>query len=297
MRERRLHQALIALAAIALGPRAAWSQPVPRVGVAVSTVVNVSPADARAIADALGKALHKKLMVDVIAGTEAARRLPEEGVPDSCIVDKACVADVAQRLSADQLLFLVVVRVGGRIQVDSTWADPATGKSVSRPAVVIESGQDAEAQFALAASNLMPDAAARPAAPIDPRPDDGGIGPGGPDGPTLVTRQRPRRMTTPAWIAAGVGGASLAGAVTFTLLTRSAYKDCEGVACTNSELDSIERKALTADVLWGAAVVSGAAAGILYWMSGGQMEQVPAAASVGLRPGPGTIGLAVGGSL
>jgi len=266
----------------------------PRVGVAVSTQVNVAPAEAQAMSEALGKALHGKLMVDIIAGGEAARRLPEEGVPDGCIVDKACIADIAQRLSADQLLFLVVVRVGSRIQIDSTWADPATGKAVSRAAVVIEGGQDAEEQFALAAANLMPDAALRPAAPVDPQPV---TGPDSPDGPTLVTKQRPRRMTTPAWIAAGVGGASLAGAITFTLLTRSAYQDCEGVECSDGRLDSIENKALAADVLWGAAVVSGAAVGVLYWMSGGELEEVPAGTSLGLRPGPGTIGLAVGGSL
>ncbi len=298
MRERRLHQALIALA-LALVPRVAAGEPLPRVGVAVATEVNLSPADTQALSEALGAALHEKLMVDVIAGAEAARRLPEDGVADNCVVDKACIADIAQRLSADQILFLVVVRVGSRVQVDATWADPATGKTVSRAAVVIEGGQDAGAAFARAASNLMPDAALRPAAPVD-KPDDGGIaaGPSGLDGPTLVTRQRPRRMTTPAWIAVGVGGAALAGAVTFTLLTRKDYQDCDArTDCTDGELDSIEHKALAADVLWGTAIAGAATAGILYWMSGGQMEQIPAGDPVGLRPGPGTIGLAVGGSL
>lgn len=299
MRGRGLHQALIALAAVALGVRIARAEPIPRVGVAVATVVNVEPAEAQEISEALGKALHTKLMVDVIAGAEASRRLPEEGVADKCVVDKACIADVAQRLSADQLLFLVVVKVGGRIQVDSTWADPASGKTVSRPAVVIEGGQGAEEQFAAAASNLMPDAALRPAPPPEPKIDDGGItGPNRPDGPTLVARQRPRRMTTGAWVAAGVGGAALAGAVTFTLLTRKDYKDCDASRdCSNGTLDAIDRKALTADVLWGAAIVSGAAAAFLYWQSGGEIEQVPADTTIGLRPGPGAIGLAVGGSL
>ncbi len=298
MHRRRLHRALIALAAVAALPRAARAEPIPRVGIAVATEVNIAPGEAQAMSEALGKALHQKLMIDVIAGAEAARRLPEEGLADSCVVDKACIADVAQRLSADQLLFLVVVKVGGRVQIDSTWADGATGKTVSRAAVVVERGQDPEAQFAAAAANLMPDAAPRPQAPVVAPPDAGVVGPTGPDGPTLVSRQRPRRMTTPAWIAVGVGGAALAGAVTFTLLTRSDYQDCDNRAdCSDSELDSIERKALAADVLWGAAAVSGAAAGLFYWMSGGQMEQVPAGTAVGLRPGPGTIGLAVEGRL
>lgn len=279
---------------MALAPGAAGAQPVPRVGVAVSTEVNVAPAEAQKMSEALGKALHDKLMVDVIAGAEAARRLPEEGVADNCVVDKACIADIAQRLSADQLLFLVVVRVGGRVQIDSTWADGATGKTVSRAAVVIDAGQDPEEQFAAAAANLMPDAAPRPEKPVAQQPE---VAPTVPDGPTTLTRERPRRMTTPAWIAAGVGGAALAGAVTFTFLTRSAYKDCEGIECTDGKLDSIERRALAADLLWGTAAAAAVTTGVLYWISGGQMEQVPIEGSVGLRPGPGTIGLAVGGPL
>lgn len=292
MRRRGLHPALIALAAIALGPRAARADQLPRVGVAVATEVNLAPAEAQRISEALGRALHRRLMVDVIAGSEAARRLPDDGVADSCVVDRACIADVAQRLSADQLLFLVVVKVGGRIQVDSTWADPATGRTVSRAAVVIDGGADAEARFAEAASNLMPDAALRP------EPPAASAGPPAPpDAPTMISRERPRRMTTPAWIAAGVGGAALAGAVTFTLLTRAGYQDCDARRdCGDRELDAIEQKALAADLLWGAAAISGAAAGLLYWTSGGQREEVPAT-SLHVGPGPGTIGLAVGGRL
>jgi hypothetical protein len=295
LRGRGLHRALIALAALLLGPPGARAEPIPRVGVAVATEVNMSAAEGLRISEAIGKALRKKLMVDVIAGSEAARRLPEEGVADNCVVDKVCIADVAQRLSADQVLFLVIVRVGGRIQVDSIWADPASGRTVSRAAVVIESGQDPEERFADAATSLMPDAALRPAPPSAPATPDGVTAP---EGPTTITRERPRRMTTGAWIAAGVGGAALVGAVSFTLLTRSDYQDCDATRdCSDDRLDSIDRKALTADVLWGAAVVSGAAAGVLYWMSGGQVEEVPIGSSIGLRPGPGTIGLAVGGSM
>lgn len=277
---------------------AARADQLPRVGVAVATQVNVAPAEAQAMSEALGKALHRKLMVDVIAGAEAARRLPEQGIADRCVVDKACIADVAQRLSADQILFLVVVKVGGRIQVDSTWADPASGRTVSRAAVVIEGGQDAEERFAAAASNLMPDAALRPPPPPEAPQPAGAVTAPEPDGPTLVARARPRRMTTGAWVAAGIGGAALAGAVTFTLSTRKDYNDCDaGRDCSDDQLDAIDRKALAADLLWGGAIVSGAAAAFLYWRSGGQIEQVPAGTTIGLRPGPGAIGLAVGGPL
>jgi hypothetical protein len=293
LRGRCLHRALIAFAAIALAAPGARADRLPRVGVAVATAVNLAPPAAQKISEALGAALHQKLMVDVIAGVEAGRRLPADGIADDCVVDRACIADIAQRLSADQLLFLVIVRVGSRIQVDSTWADPASGRTVSRAAVVIEGGQEAEERFAEAATSLMPDAALRPAPPAEPVKPEGGVG-SRPEVPTTISRARPRRMGTGAWIAAGVGGGALVGAVTFTLLTRSEYQDCDASRdCSDDRLDSIDRKALTADVLWGAAVVSGAAAAVLYWMSGGQVEEVP----IGLRPGPGAIGLAVGGSM
>jgi hypothetical protein len=291
LRQRRLHRALIAAAVLVATP--ARADPLPRVGVAVSVEVNIGPDEAKKVSEALGAALHEKLMVDVIAGTEAARRLPEDGVPDSCVIDKACIADVAQRLSADKILFLVVVQVGSRVQVDTTWADPATGRTVSRPAVIIERGEDPAVKFASSAALLMPDARPRPAE-LAP-PDGGGVFAGDLQ-PAMIVRERPRRMTTGAWIAAGVGGAALAGAVTFTFLARKDYQDCEPAgSCSNGELASLESKALAADLLWGTSAAAAVTTGFLYWVSGGQVEQVPATA-LQVGPGPG-VGLSLGGAL
>src|SRR5215475_258629 len=66
---------------------------------------------------------------------------------------EALIADVARRLEAQQLLFVVVIDTGsgGAIQIDSTWVDPVAHKSASRPAIDIAVLGDAKARFAVAA--------------------------------------------------------------------------------------------------------------------------------------------------
>ena len=302
----RLHPALkgaVAAAAVALAaagaPRLARAEQAgrdqaPRVGVAVSVRVNVEPAEAEAVADALGRALRETLVVDVIAGAEAARRLPPDGLPESCVIEKPCVKDVAQRLAADELLFLVVVKVGSRIQVDPTWVEVRSGRAVPRGAVVIEDPGKAQALFAAAASQLLPSAARRTAADqpaLDPRPPEGE--------PVAVVRRRGRRMTAASWITAGVGAAALAGAVGFTLAARSDYKECDDSGtCSDGRLDTLERKALAADILWGTAAVAAIATAALYVTSGGEIERVPAgSAALRLAPARGAaVGLALEGT-
>jgi hypothetical protein len=279
--------ALCAAVAVSAPARA---EKAPRLGIAVSLAVNLPPGEADHVAERLGKALRKHLVVDTIAGAEARRRLPADGISESCVNEPACLQDVAQRLAADELLFLAVVKVGSRIQVDATWIDPTTGRAVPRPAVAIEERDQAEARFGEVASQILPDAAVRPAATGE-----------GPGGPGFVEQRRPRRMTTGAWVSAGVGGAFLAGAVGFTLAARSDYRSCDRSGdCTEGELDTLERKALAADLLWGGAALGLVATGVFYWMSGGDLERVPAegAAMVRLGPAPaGSIGLSLEGAL
>ena len=260
----------------------------PRVGVVVSAGVNLEPEEAERIAGALGRALRARLVVDVIAGAEASRRLPAGGVPASCVVEPACVADLAGRLSADELLLLALVKVGTRIQLDATWIEPATGRAVPRPAIELEVGEDPAPRLAAAAPDMLPDAAVRPPAPPPAEPTRLVE----PD--RIVLEPRPRRMTAPAWIAAGAGAAALVGAVGFTIAARGDYQDCRSSepACSDAALDSLERKALAADLLWGTAAVGGIAAGVLYWMSGGELEPVGGAAALRVGPAAGG-GLAV----
>ena len=61
-----------------------------------------------------------------------------------------------QPAGRDQLLFVVIVQVGATVQVDTTWADVATGKTV--PRIELDLGDDARAPtvFGDAAGRLLP---------------------------------------------------------------------------------------------------------------------------------------------
>jgi hypothetical protein len=259
----------------------------------VTVQVNLNRSEVQHLSHAMGQALRQKLVVDVVAGSEAIRRLPTDGVSESCAADQACVKDTAQRLSADELLFLVAVRVGNRIQVDSTWVDPSSGRNASRPKVVMVRLDEAAARFADAASLILPDAEVRPTQQLS----DGG---GGDDRVgTVLIRPTPRRMTLPAWISLGAGAAMAGTAVGFAITARSDYNElkdyCEprGDCRTNSEYDStkksIDRNALTADILAGAALVAGATTLVLWWTSGGEIERIPVdSQALHLRVDPGS---------
>lgn len=307
MRHGRLHPALsaAALAAwlVAPAPVRAQQQAQPRIGVVVLVHGGLSDAEADGVSDALGRGLRSRLMVDVIAGAEATRRLPPEGVPGSCMIEQACTADIAQRLAVDQVLYLVVNRIGGRFSVDATWVDPASMRTVSRPAVAFDRVEEAEAHFAESAALLLPDAAARPVpvTPVEPAQPVSGVVQPEPDpdpDSVFIERTAPRRMTTGAWIAAGAGVALVGGAVTFTLLTRKDYTDCDDSgSCSDSKLDRLERKALAADLLWGAALGAAITTGALWWLSGGEVERVPASPPIVVGGPDGSFGLTVRGPL
>lgn len=276
MSDRRLHP-LIAAAAVALVaalPGRASADSAPRIGIAVAVKVNLNKAEVEELSAAFGRALHQRLVVDVVAGGEASRRLPTDGVSESCVVEPACVKDTAQRLTADQILFLVAVRVGNRIQVDSTWMDPVSGKSASRPKVVMVKLKEAEERFADSASLILPEAEVRPI-PIKASAEDE-------QGGSMMVRQTRRHVTTGAWISAGVGAAALGPAVGFWLATRRQYSECERRPverlCNQSERDAISRNGIISDVSFGVAVASAVVFGVLVWQSGGELERIPAAA-------------------
>jgi hypothetical protein len=296
----RLHLALIATAGaaafVAVPPGRALADKAPRVGVVVSVQVNLNKSEVQKISQALGRALRQRLVVDVVAGPEAIRRLPADGVSESCVVDESCIKDAAQRLSADELLFLVAVRVGNRIQVDSTWVDPANGRSASRPKVVMVKLDEAEERFADAASLILPDAAVRPTQQVSEGADLGG------GASAVVIRTTPRRMTIPAWVTGGLAVAAAGTSVGFFIVTRNDYGQLEEQCGRERNCDSptwdplkdkIDRNAITADILAGAAVVSAAATFVLWWTSGGDIERVPVGRALRLQVNPETRGTMV----
>ena len=140
-----------------------------KVAVVPGIAVNLDAARVDALSQDLANALQSVLDVDAIGGVEVRRKLPETGLAPDCVANQTCIADVARRLEATQLLFVVMIDTGtgGAIQVDSTWVDAATQggaryKSASRPAIDIAAIAEAKSRFADAAQQLLPDAPVRP---------------------------------------------------------------------------------------------------------------------------------------
>jgi hypothetical protein len=256
-----------------------------RVGVVVSTAVNLDDAAVDALASSLGAALAAELGVDVIAGVESRRRLPPSGLPEGCVADIECRRDLGARLDADELLMLVVVQLGDRVQIDPTWSHLASGRVASRPAVTIAEGDDSRTTFTAAAPSILPHIRSRP------RPQAPAVvvvrgGPGGDSG---------RRMTPVAWAAVGVAGAAAVGGAVFAVSARSKYdtledRGCRDTPCPASDIRTLRRHSLAADVLFGASLAAGVTAAILYVRSSADEEPV---ATIG--GGPGDVGLSIGG--
>ena len=230
-------QLLLALAVTLALPRVASADKL-KVAVVPGIAVNLDAARVDALSQELANALEAELDIDAIGGLEVRRQLPSDGIPPDCIATPACVADVAARVGAPQLLFVVMVDTGtgGAIQVDTTWIEPGTGKSASRPAIDIASISDARARFVDAAKLLLPDA------PVRPKPKTGG--PIGTMAPAV-----PRHFTTPAKITAGVTAVGFGLGIAMGLRARSKYNDCDdkGFLCTDSERDSIRTTSIIAD--------------------------------------------------
>jgi hypothetical protein len=234
----------------------------PRVAVVPGIAVNLDTARVDALSQDLAQALNEMLVVQATGGLEVRRMLPADGLPPDCVTTPACTADVAKRTKADQLLFVVMVDSGsgGSIQVDTTWVDPSSNKSASRPAIDLTSPADAKAKFAAAAHDLLPDAAIREKSTNG----GGGIGVN-----TKMTEGVPRHFTTQAKITAAVGGVGLGAGIAFGLSTRSRYLACENAPrnCTDAHRSSIRNFGLAADAGFVVAIGGAVATAVLYMTS------------------------------
>jgi hypothetical protein len=264
-----------------------------RVGLVVATRVNLTEAEADKLASQLGDAVREQLEVDVIAGLDARRRLPPGGIADDCVAQPDCVRDVASRLDGDELLFLFMVRIGPRVQIDVTWSDPDIGQAASRSVLVMPAAGGPEAERALAGAprRFLPHASPR-SSPVSSEP--------------LVVSQpiaveRGRRLTAPAVVSGVISVAALGTGVGFALSARNDYDElekdgCHRMACQGAggRIDRMEKKALTADILFATAGVAAATSLILYLTSGGSEERVPV--EVGAAPTQGGALLSFGGA-
>jgi|GEM_PF-1258107 len=246
-------------------------QPTERIKVAIipGIAVNLDAARVDALSQDLADALTSELDVDAVGGLEVRRSLPADGIPPDCVATPACFNDVAQRVGANQLLFVVMVDTGsgGAIQIDSTWVQPWTTKSASRPAIDIASLTEAKSRFISAAPSLLPDAPRRTKPVI-----------GGPDtGPkTRMSDEVPRHFTTPAKITAGVAVAGLGVGIAFGLITRSKFNSCESspVDCDDGKRDSIRVTGIVADAGYLVAIGGAVATVVLFATSGKESQLV-----------------------
>lgn len=230
--------------------------PAVRLGVLLELTVNVSDERATQLAAALADALHRELEVDAVGGADVARQLPDGGVPDECVAQPACIADLGARLDATELLFIAVVQVGPDIHVDASWADVRTGEVLARPRVELAADARAGEVFAAAATRLLPHARKRPLAVVV---EPGKPGPAGPR----------RHLTRGTWIAGGVAAAALAGGVGLGLSARATFRRCERDPedCDPDTRDGLGHRALAADLLLGGALAGAATAVVLYLRS------------------------------
>jgi hypothetical protein len=275
-------------------PDAAAQENARRIGVVVSLTVNMTPAEGRGLATVLGAALEESLPVEVIAGQETERRLPKGGLPENCVAEAPCRLDLGRRLDADELLLLVIVRLGDQIQIDTTWSNVSSGGVASRPAMTLEPGQEPARIFAKAAPALLPHIARRRSEPkgtniivVSP--------PGQPDSG--------RHLTPGTWIAAGVGAAALLGGTVFGLSARRKYSSlhslgCEISMCPRDDVDQLRAHALTADILIAAALASGVVAAVLYWKSAPAVTADTGATRppVNIQVSPESVGISLGGA-
>jgi hypothetical protein len=139
---------------------------------------------------------------------------------------------------------------GGAIQVDSTWVEPASRKSASRPAIDIAAIAEAKSRFADAAQQLLPDA------PVRPKPT----------GLNRFSEPVPRHFTLPTYLTAGATAVGLGLGVGFGLSARGKYKDCEDATaeCSQDSKNSIRHTALIADIGWVVALGGTIATAVLY---------------------------------
>ncbi|MFO0724401.1 MAG: hypothetical protein U1E65_11495 [Myxococcota bacterium] len=114
----------------------AWAEPT--IAVITHPVVNVPDEESGRLASEIAQVLQKRYNARFISGREVTNKLPTN-LADDCAVQPSCTRDLGQKLGAEQLLFLVMVRVGTKVQIDSTWVDVGVDRSSTRDPIMLES--------------------------------------------------------------------------------------------------------------------------------------------------------------
>lgn len=250
---------------------AASAAPV-RVGIAVQLSVNLDEGARTRVVEGLEEAVRAKLGRDVIAGAEVKRRLPGGEVPKQCVADAACLRDLGARLSADELVLVVLVRLGERIQLDPTWVDASTGRAAPRPAINLPFDDPEGQQVILldAIDALFPGATPSPPAStatssVSPPSrlaitETSTLG----VGLSAASPSPTAAVPLPVWIVGGVSAATLltgAGLGISSLAQRGGLDadGCRQEQCEVARVDRLARTARATEVLLG---VGAALAGV-----------------------------------
>lgn len=230
-------------------------------------VVNLDADEADTLGRALARGLQDAGAGPVLGGRPVRRRLPDSGVAPDCPAQAPCVADLRDRLEAEALVFVIVSRVGDRLQIDPTVVLEGAGEA--RPAL---RGTRAElgtpAWVAARVSDWLP---ARPEALVSETPD---IPTAAPDPVDSEVRgpAEARAWVAPSGLTIGVGGvgiAALAAGVGLGVSAKSMERDlvdagCETRRCADEDIDALSRRATAADVAFVTGGLALAAAVALY---------------------------------
>ncbi len=247
-----------------------------KVAVVPGIAVNLDSARVDALSQDLADALTSELDLDAVGGLEVRRQLPAEGLPPDCLTTPTCVDDVAKRLGAQQLVFVVMVDAtgSGAVQVDSTWVEVSTGKRASRPAIDLPTIADAKTRFAAGARLILPDA------PVRKKVTTGGGG----NINGVMSAEVPRHFTMTTYLTGGAAIVGLGIGIGFGASARGKYNDCDVAenSCGKKQRDSIKTRSLIADVGFVAALGGAVVTGILFATSGKESRLVVSPTTTGV---------------
>lgn len=204
-------------------PQLALAAPV-RVALVVHPVINVTEAESKPIVAALAAAMRQRYQAEIVSGDAVRSKLPSS-LPEDCVSDAQCIGEVGDRVGADQLLFLVIVRVGPKVQIDATWAEIRTGRSVPRDTIELDdAGPPRDEVLAEVAPTMLPrgtvatveSAKPRGQAPAETKAE-GRLPPAPTSSPWEAGNGSRVGLDTVAWGAAGVAAVSLGVGVALVL--------------------------------------------------------------------------------
>lgn len=270
---------------LALAAWAGSASAEPTLALVTHPVVNVPEEESTRLASDIAQVLAKRYSARVLAGADVNSKLPKD-LPDDCVAQSSCTRDLGKKLGADQLLFLVMVRVGNKVQIDSTWVDVGVDRSSTRDPISLEPDPTRRQEVlretapsliprgALVARWDRPDAAGGnlDQTEMSQRVDRTGRDRGDVVDAWAVDRSAKKgHVSAGVWIAGGVSAAALVTGVAMIIGARTDYNNMIELNCaTNSrpcELDgSLGRygtmSAVSSFLLTGAALAAATALGL-----------------------------------